>query len=277
MFHLSTARLVRIALGGRHSNQGWNALQAVHMRGTAQTASIAKALFRSSSSRKRGLALEIVAQLFVPASASQQRYEPYATADTQALLLGGLDDPHRDVVMSAVSGLGHRPDPEALPKLIALAIHRSSLMRWHVAIALASYADAAAVEALKRLAVDSDADVRDWASFGLGTQSDADSEDLRELFWKNAHDPDPDVSGEAVVALARRGDPRSIALLQARLDEDCRVYELEGAIELKSPDLLPALESLRDAAIGERDLAPYWYARLLAAIDACSPAPIAEA
>lgn len=53
---------------------------------------------------------------------------------------------------------------------------------------------------------DVDDSVRDWATFAIGTQCDADSPGIRASLAANLADADGEIRGEAMVGLARRGD-----------------------------------------------------------------------
>lgn len=154
---------------------------------------------------------------------------------------------------------------------MVLAGHADSAMRWNVAVSLGCYPDPAAIGALIQLATDVDSDVRDWATFGLGTLQNADTPELREVLWRNLNDEDEDVRGEALVALAARHDLRVIDHLLAQLGPECRVYQLDAAEHLASPLLLPALQALAGGLLdSERE--GYWFGCLQSAVEACSPA-----
>ena len=252
----------------------WEAVSELHGRGTPRTLALVQALARGASWRRRALAMDIAAQLREPRR-GRARFEgpAFAPEETRAILFAGLADAHAKVVGSAVSGFGHRSDPRAVPLIAALATHPDAVMRLCVAFALGTHAEPVAMAALMRLARDADSDVRDWATFGLGTQQDTDSPELRALFWTNAHDADRDVRGEALVGLARRKDPRAVALVRERLDDDCRVYELEAARELADAALLDRLQSLRAEATADGSLSGYWLDCLDEAIAACGRPP----
>jgi HEAT repeat protein len=90
---------------------------------------------------------------------------------------------------------------------------------------------------------DPDSDVRDWATFGLGTQSDADSEVIREALFERLADTDEDTRAEAAVGLAKRKDVRVLPVVLEELGRDVYgvLYEeaasyLLGLDEVKPKD-----------------------------------------
>lgn len=173
-------------------------------------------------------------------------------------------------MQSAIAGLGHRPAAHALPALLGFVAHSDARVRFALAYTLGSDAGPEATAALIQLAADRDDDVRDWATFSLGTISDADSDEIRGVLWTNAHDANRDVRGEGAVGLARRNDARVTELLKARLlADDWQLYELEAVEEMPSPELLETLLRLRDTTQHSPDVDPRWYRHLLEAIDAC--------
>ncbi|MBJ2157314.1 HEAT repeat domain-containing protein [Variovorax sp. IB41] len=261
-------QLIRMALRGWGSDRHWRAIVELQMRGSPQTLELARSLSASASWRRRGLGLCIASQLRQHQRGDYFGSVEYAREETQTLLLAGLHDPHDEVVRAAVSGLGHRPHPDALPELLRLSTHRNELLRWNVAVSLGHYPEPDAIEALLWLASDPDDDVRNWATFGLGSLQEADTPEIRELLWKNLQDRDDEVRGEALVGLAKRSDPRAITYLAEHLDADCRVYELEAAEKLASPLLVDALQRIADD-LNESEVSGYWLDRLNAAIDAC--------
>jgi hypothetical protein len=265
----STDRLIRLALSHGSAQRLRDIVGHLHRRGSQVTMARIVRLVRSPNAHRRALGLDIAAQLRAGGDGVEAG-KPFDEATTQAMLVAGLADANAGVVQSAVFGLGHSSHATALPALLSHARHPAALVRFALAFTLAKYPAVEATAALVELAADLDDDVRDWATFSLGTLHDADDEHVRARLWANAHDPDRDVRGEAVVGLARRGDLRVIDLLKARLlDEDCRVYELEAAEEMPRGELLETLRQVRADAEQRRDIGSLWYSHLLDAIDAC--------
>jgi len=114
-----------------------------------------------------------------------------------------------------------------------------------------------------------DRKVRSWAVFGLGSQTDADTPELREALFNALDDDDLEVRGEALVGLACRSDPRTREALLAEWERDViSALSLEAAQELRDPALLPGLTEIQ-AQFGE-DGDDYFKTKLKDAIMACS-------
>src|SRR6202035_251662 len=102
-----------------------------------------------------------------------------------------------------------------------------------------------AVDVLLNLMRDDDSDVRDWATFGLGSLSDKDSPTIRNALFEALNDPDVDVRQEAQVGLAKRRDirvlPRLFALLQQPEVDDLTIEAACLMLQLPSanPDWVP--------------------------------------
>jgi HEAT repeat protein len=105
---------------------------------------------------------------------------------------------------------------------------------------------------------DSDEDIRDWATFGLGSQyisNHPDSSEIRTAFRKRLDDTFSDARDEAVWALALRKDPQGLQLLIDRLSAEprCRTDKdtAEEILDLTSDapvaELVTGLQKLRDS------------------------------
>lgn len=157
-------------------------------------------------------------------------------------------------------------DPEnngrSLEELVAAADwfveHRDPRVRYGVTHALLGQDDPRAIDLLLRLSSDRDADVRDWATFGIGTLSDLDTSEIRGALAARLDDPHDDTRGEALIGLARRKDLRVVPALMKELSSDCvGTLAVEAAEEIGVPELRPALVRLRgwwdvDPALLER-------------------------
>jgi HEAT repeat protein len=164
-----------------------------------------------------------------------------------ALLALASSETDVDVNWSIACALGRTADERAVPALVALAEHPDSDVRRQVAQALPSvatgYLEGAEIGALIRLTGDPDSEVRNWATFGLGSQTDVDTSAVRQALWARVGDDNGDAHEEAVFGLARRRDPRAASLLIELLDaeEGLHTWGFDAAACLRDPVLLPHL------------------------------------
>jgi HEAT repeat protein len=101
-----------------------------------------------------------------------------------------------------------------------------------------------AIQTLICLMEDSDDKVRDWATFGLGTQCVEDSAEIREALRKRLNDTFEDARYEAIWGLARRRDEKALRLLLDHLDTDPRSGDEMTAPEILGMDYETPAENL---------------------------------
>lgn len=249
----TTASLISVALAV-DDDACSEIVSLLHHRATREVLESAQSLSQSECGDERSLGAWILGQLGVP-----ERVFPEECLAT----LHGMLEVERDaeVLPSICAALGFLNDPRSVVRLVPLADHPLAEVRFHVAIALQGQSDALAVQTLIRLSEDADGDVRDWATFALGSQLDEDTPAIREALLRRLDDTDPTARGEAMVGLARRKDERVIAaLLNELTPERMRMLEerpdlpIEAAAELGDPRLLPALLHLRESGWEDRHL-----------------------
>jgi len=102
--------------------------------------------------------------------------------------------------------------------LRALRDHPDPRLRRAVAFGLFGLDDDLAVSTLIDLSRDVEAEVRDWATFGLGTQLERDDALLRSALLARIDDADDNTRAEALRGLAGRGEKRAVAPLLSELD-----------------------------------------------------------
>ena len=176
------------------------------------------------------------------------------------------------VLDAAVGALGQIGDQGALPIVLAAATDGSYRVRSAAAKALPRLGgegplaeEDPLVIALIALTADQDQEVRNWATFGLGSQLEVDGGAISAVLRGLLSDPDDDTRDEAMVGLARRRDPDVIPIVAAALEaEEVGRLAVTAAELLASPALLAGL----------RGLAGWWDVDeelLAAATQACEP------
>lgn len=159
-----------------------------------------------------------------------------------------------ETLHSLAIALGHNGHPGKVPLLVELRTHADESVRYAVTYGLSGCDEPSAVAALIELSHDTDTDVRDWATFALGSQTELDSEAIRQALWARASDSDVETQGEALVGLARRKDPRVGPMLQRLLRKpNVSILVVEAAEELHEPALLDPLRKLQSRRSGREE------------------------
>lgn len=207
----SVEELFEVALQG-DEDTAWDAVMALHWRGSGEVLERGIALTRSSDPVCRARGADVLSQLGIP----DRTYPEQCFAAVLPLLV----EKAVSVVRSAIYALHHIDSFRAAPHIAPLATHLNDDIREAVAFGLNAVDTSEAHDVLLQLMRDRSADVRNWATFGIARQSDIDNSNVRAALVVCLADADDDVRYEAAIGLARRRDTRSIRILKQLLLED---------------------------------------------------------
>jgi HEAT repeat protein len=229
----------------------WGYVSDLQKRGTPEVFEQAAVLCSAPDARSRRLGLDILAQLGVEVGRS-------FTEQTLPIAKRLASDLEPSVCASAISALGRQWDIRALPTVLEHRLDVAPDVRLAVAQAVPNVVsdppEAEAVAALLVLMRDPDSDVRDWATFGIGTLLKVDGEDIRQALRDRLDDPGGDTAGEALVGLARRHDFGIVDRVRELLAESTvGNLVVEAAGELADSSLLPQLERLQAMGWSKQD------------------------
>lgn len=241
--------------GGLDDGVAETLVHLLHQRGEPVVLEWALPALADHSPGRRQAAAWVLGQL------GYEQGRPFADQVMPALAAAARSEQDNDTRQGLVAALGHADDPTWVPELLSYVEDGYPAVRESVAGALplmfaGDDMSADAVKALITLTCDSDPDVRDWATFSLGKQGRADSDEIRNALAARLDDEEADTRFEAAVGLARRGDPRALAAVASRLDDrpaTICLLDLDAAAELADPILLPALERIRIQWTGDDD------------------------
>jgi HEAT repeat protein len=223
-------------------------IHELHRRGTPLIFDQAVALIVSDDPRVRSMACDVLSQL------GFETGQPFAAETVPLLARVCAEEMSPFVLGSAITAMGHLPRPEALPYVVPHAQHADPRVRLSVACALPSIADCEwldqthpVVTTLMQLTFDGDAHVRDWATFGLGTQVNVDGVAVRQCLLARVDDPHDDTRAEAIAGLTRRHTPGVESYIRDALCADSvGRMAVESAGWLGDPSLAEPLAQLVD-------------------------------
>jgi HEAT repeat protein len=235
----SIDELVSTALSESDDDIAWDAVCALHFRGTEGVLARAETLCRSDSVRERRLGADILGQLGIP-----DRTFPKQCLSILLRMLS--DEMDADVLQAILVALGHLKESDAIEPASRYRRHPDPGVRHGVVLALTGYDDPRAVNWLIELSCDEDTHVRDWATFAVAQMIDLDTPAIREALAARLEDADYDTRCEAIVGLAKRGDRRVIPVISEELASN-RVGSLvvEAAAMIPDPQFHPRLIALR--------------------------------
>jgi HEAT repeat protein len=146
----------------------------------------------------------------------------------------------------AIANLGCLRHSDAAPALLQFLRHPDDGIRYALAGALPAFAESRGViYGLIELMRDSDPDVRDWTTFGIGSQIEADGPEIRAALWERTADLVAIVRAEALSGLVARRVPGTFEALQHEIRQPDVEYPVVRAIEeLGDPRCLPLMEDL---------------------------------
>jgi HEAT repeat protein len=227
------------------AEDAWSAIHRLRLNGCREIFDRAAAWCESEDPRKRGRAADVLCQLRrAPLSNSLAGETERLFPDESYRLIAKMLETEQDplVLDSAISALGHLRNRDAIPQIFRFQDHPDDNVRFAVSFSLCCFPDdPRSVAGLLKLTRDSDAEVRDWAVFGLGVLGDADTPEIREALLGCLEDADEDVSEESAVGLGRRQDQRVISRLRAMLDDpeiSPRILDaVAGLLGLKEKDV----------------------------------------
>ncbi len=249
---------------GDEDHARWDDIGTLQDRGGREVFAATARLISSGDGRERSLGVDILAQGHIVEKPMRDRAIP---------LLLDLAARERNpiVIASLCHAFGHLHDPATIDTVRVWATHPDENVRFGVVHGLSRYEDDRAIETLIRLSADDDSDVRDWATFGLGTQIATDTPAIQDALRARLDDPDDDTRMEALAGLARRCDPGVIEALRALLaDTDVDALPLDAGLSRADPPFHEALALLADA--WEHEEAPMNVITTLEeAIEVCRP------
>ena len=226
---VSTDELFAETLKGEYDDEApWHAVNALRRVGSREVLKTASDWCRSDEPRKRARGADVLAQLGETADHPENSF-PEESFNIVAAL--AESEKHIEPLSSAVHALGHIGDPRAIPLLVRYSTHPKAEIRFAVACACGSFAnEPQIVPILLELMRDPDEDVRDWATFGLGSLGTTDTPEIRDAFAERLKDSFADVVDEALAGLAQRRDERALPLLLERLlQPEVNDFTLESA------------------------------------------------
>jgi hypothetical protein len=212
-------------------------------------------LTKSKEQKNRIIGIDILAQLGLP-----PRQFLKQTLKLYFDLLNTETTP--EVLISLLYAIGHnngKLNKEQIEKICSFSNNENKLVKEGLVYSLLGINNLTAVEVLIKLSTDKSSHIRNWATFGLGTQIIRNNKSIREALWNRVNDRHQETKLEAIVGLAKRKDSRVNKIIKRELvNREYAPLLFEAIIETKNKEFLPLLKQNLKIIKGNQTINPEW-------------------
>lgn len=243
---LTHEKLIESALDETDSDEQWKFITVLHQRPSVEVFEIARKLCQSNIASRIELGANILGQLGVDLPFRHESI-PILLSLTETSLHSAETEEDIDALQAVIFALGRMEDETARKKILEFTNHKSEDIRFAVVHGILTIEENEEINALIKLSGDADEDVRNWATFGLGSQIDIDTKEIRDALFQRLSEKDHEIRGEALVGLAKRKDERVIKPLVEEISgEEVGLLPVEAAFEAGDNRLCKSLLELKD-------------------------------
>ena len=182
----------------------WDNIQELRSRANSNVFNTCVKLVKSSNPKERIIGIDILAQLGLTP-------RPFFKESKKLFfdILG--KEKNLKALLSVLYAIGHNNEKlktDEIAILVSFKDNADEGVREGLVSALLSVDHKLAIDTLINLTTDKISHIRDWATFGIGTQIERDNKLIREALWLRVDDKHQDTRFEAIVGLAKRKDHR---------------------------------------------------------------------
>nr|WP_315239513.1 hypothetical protein [uncultured Flavobacterium sp.] len=239
LIHYSNEKIFDRLLSNKSNKNYWKYISELRKRKSKDIFKKSIILINSEIAKERIIGIDILAQFGYP-----RLHKKIILKKFFSLLKTETD---KYAISSLFYGIGHNNDNltnKEIDLISSFKKHKSSRVRYSLAFALLTKEESKAIETLIELSKDRDSEIRDWATFGIGTQIETDNQIIREALWKRINDKDENTKYEAIIGLAKRKDKKIKEVLKnelLKIDEFGSLI-LEAIEELNDKEFITLIE-----------------------------------
>ncbi len=176
-----------------------------------------------------------------------------------------------NVLTSLFYAIGHNNESlnqKQIKKLIAFQTNENSSVRQGLVSSLLGLDNNQAIDTLIDLSNDKVPSIRNWATFGIGSQIETDNDKIRKALWNRIDDKNQDTKLEAIVGLAHRNEIKVREVIKHELTDGEYGTLLFEAIELLDcVEFIPLLKNNLITGRSDSGINPNWLKDLEILID----------
>ncbi|SEG07662.1 hypothetical protein SAMN05421847_1466 [Halpernia humi] len=249
-------KLLEKALNTKHENSYWNTV--FQLRNFVDTEMIEKCfqLIESNEPKSQILGIDILSQLGTERKKIIKKllkiiFDIILRTDNEKLICSCL---------IAISHNNKNLTEKHLIILTSFKKSKSKEIRYALVFSLLSIENKIAIETLILLTKDRSPKVRDWATFGIGTQLEIDNPRIREILYVRCFDKDDQTKQEAIKGLSNRNDERVFEIILEEIKtENFGSLLFDTILNIKNGNLfLPQLRLILSKTLQEENINKEW-------------------
>lgn len=182
----------------------WDNVSALRRRPTKSVFDKCIQLTHSKNEKERTVGIDVLAQLGLTP-------RPFYAATNKRFFELLKIEKEPKVLMSLLYAIGHNNDNLSKSQIEALCELENSdnnLIKEGLVYALLGIDDPRAIDVLIKYSSDKLSHIRNWATFGLGSQITRNNKKIRDALWNRINDKHKETRDEAIAGLALRNDIR---------------------------------------------------------------------
>lgn len=246
-------------LNNKSDKTYWDNIRELRARGNTDIFNTCSHLIRSWKPKERIIGIDILAQLGLTP-------RPFYKESKKIFFEVLRKEKNPKALLSVLYAIGHNNEKlksEEIAHLVSFKDNEDESVREGLVYALLSVDTKLAIDTLIYLTNDKISHIRDWATFGIGTQIERDNKFIREALWLRVDDKDRNTRFEAIVGLAKRKDIRvKEKIKQELLQWECETLLFEAICELKDKEFLPLLKQNLAKALKDKKKNLTWIKKL---------------
>jgi hypothetical protein len=266
----SDKKLLSRVLSAKTNKTYWNNIHELRGRASDSLYAQCMELIRSERPSECVAGITILSQFFRINKRKKYGVEYPYRKEVLRLFLGMLVSAvDSSVSVALLYGIGDNNPyikPHEIDLLLPFISAREIIIRRAAVSALTGIPKMKAIRGLIVLSRDRYSDIRNWATFAIGTQIDVDNDEIRKSLYARCTDKHHDTRMEAIYGLAKRKDDGVKSYLEKEIS-GFTVYALESIQELHAVEYLPRLKSMLEETENAPTTNQYWLGHLKKCIE----------
>lgn len=233
----------------------WEYISILRSRSSEEVFIKCTELINSDSVNHKKIGIDVLAQLGLPPRKFLKQ-----TLKIYFHLLKVEENP--EILMSVLYGISHNNENLSKSKihlLCSFAKNENKLIKEGLVAALIGIEDKLAIETIIKFSSDKINQIRNWATFGLGTLLTIDNERIRTALWNRVNDKHQETRLEAIIGLANRKDQRINEIINQELKAgEMGILLLEAVLKMKSKEFLPIMKKQMNLIQNDKSILDLW-------------------